>query len=195
MTCKTVVHSPCTRRSKNLFKRLFKEITESNIPIVVKTTGHNRSVGKHTYLIAQGMAKRLIYTVLFALAVGPLEHVVKFKIYVLSQAPTIVSFGPRTRDILRKKIEQALVSTVITASVPKTQYNDYSMRSSLARKLHYARYILLKIIETITLMGMKRNLHLVRQGINQLPGFVKQCAVGGEHRNKALITRLNNELG
>ena len=52
MAGETLKYSPCTRRSKNLIKRQFKEITQSQFAIMVETTWYNSSVHKNTYLIA-----------------------------------------------------------------------------------------------------------------------------------------------
>ena len=102
VTRETVVHSHCTRRSKNLLERLFKQVSESNIAVMVQTARHHPAVGKHTYLVAQSITERLFGGILIALAVGPLEHIVKFKIDIFSKPPAVVSLAPWTRDILRK---------------------------------------------------------------------------------------------
>ena len=50
---------------------------------MIETARHNRSIGKHAYLVAQGITESLFTDTLFTLAVRPLEHAVILKIYVI----------------------------------------------------------------------------------------------------------------
>ena len=194
MACETVVHGHCTWRGENFLKGLGEEVAKRYVPVVVKTTWHNGSVGKHSYLVTKGIAESLIGGIFIALTVGPLEHVIKFKVYVRCKTPAVVTLGPRTREIFFQQNNETLIGAVVTALVPQAQYYYYTTRGRLTGKLHYIAYIILNIVEPVALVGMHGNLHLMGHGVNDSPGLVEQCAVGGEHGNKTLCARRNDIL-
>ena len=173
---------------------MFKEIAQRDIPIVVETAWHHCAVGKHAYLVAQGITESLFTDTLFTLAVRPLEHAVILKIYVIGHAPTVVTLNPRTRHMLFKQFYKPGVCCIITALVPQTQHDYRSARSSLLCKTHDTIDILREVLLSVSLMRMERYLHLMRKRPDYILCLVKQSTVSGEHRYETFFTRGDNEL-
>ena len=119
VTRKAVIHGLCTWRGEYLVKRLLKEVAKWDIAIVVKTTGYDGAIAKHAYLVAQGITECLFTGTFLALTVRPFKHTVIFKVHIVCQTPAIITFAPRTWQMLRHKLYQTLVCTVISTLVPQ----------------------------------------------------------------------------
>ena len=161
---------------------------------MIETARHNRSIGKHTYLVAQGITESLFTDTLFTLAVRPLEHAVILKIYVIGHTPTVVTLNPRTRHMLFKQFYKPSVCSIVTALIPQTQHDYRSPRSSLLGKTHDTIDILCEVLLSVALMRVERYLHLMRNRFDYILRLVEQSTVRREHRNKIFFTSSDNEL-
>ena len=93
VTRETVVHSHCTRRSKNLIERLFKQVSESNIAVMVQTARHYPAVNKNAEVVAETVAKYLI-TKFFLIGIGPIKSITVLKVQSVSDSRTVCPLAP-----------------------------------------------------------------------------------------------------
>ncbi len=188
MAGKAVVQGTRTWRSEYFVKRLFKEVAEYYIAVMIKTARHYTAIDKHTNLITQGIAESLLITVFGTTAVGPLEHASIFNIDIICYPPTIVTFVPRSWNMPGYKIKNTPVLLVVPSLIPQTQNHYDTLFGSLTGKRHHLTDILLIALLGITFVGMERHLHLVWQGIDNPLCLGQQSPVSGYYRHKALFS-------
>ena len=161
---------------------------------MVEAAWHHGTVNKHTQLIAQGIAEGLFMGVLLVPGIGPLEHAVELEVYVVGNAPAVVTFGPRTRKAVGKKFHYLIVPALVTALIPQAQNHYRTTCGCCLRKGCHITYVLLGIILAVTLVRMERYLHLMRLCLYYCPGTGEKSSIGGEHRHKAPFPCRNDEL-
>ena len=128
------------------------------------------------------------------LQVGPLKHIVVLKEQIVRELPSVVSLRPGTRLMFGYKVQNGLVLAVVSALVPKAQHYDATTASCFHGERHHLAYIFFKVCLAVALVRMERNLHLVRQLLQQIGATGEQRAVGGKHWREALLTRHPHEL-
>ena len=100
MAGEAIVKSTCTRGIQHFFQSLKEEIAQGYIAIMVQTTGNDRTIHEHTYLVAQSIAEDLLGLDGFTFLIGPLKDVVVLQIYIIRHLPSIIALRPWTWHIL-----------------------------------------------------------------------------------------------
>ena len=134
---------------------MLKEIAHPHVAVMVEAARHHRSVGKHTNLVAQGVAEYFLCVFGVVLKVGPFKHVVVLDIQVFGKLPTVIPLRPRLRMMPGNKLQNRLVHAVASALVLKAQHDDTSATGRFTGKCHHFINILLEIFLAVTLMRVQ----------------------------------------